>query len=354
MLPALAALGWDPEGGDAEVELPPPAGAQDAATRLAVRVSAPGAERARALAERLPAPPPVPAPAAGEPPLARPERILPVGHLSYSALAEYERCGYRFYVERLLGLDEPPDRLHPDAAGAAGLGEGEGRVGARARRLALGNAVHAALEWSARHGWERPDEPLLAALLAEQGAGSDVDAADRARALVDGWLGSSLRAELDGATVRAEVPFAIRLAGTVVRGQIDLLAPGPEPLVLDYKTDALGDEGPAALAGRYGSQRELYALAAAAANGGEPARAVRAVHCFLEAPDAPEVEVFDGPRLAAARERLEGLIGEIRAVRGLEPTSSPSWTVCNGCPAAATLCPHPGWRPPRRKANVQG
>ena len=31
---------------------------------------------------------------------------VPIGHLSYSALALYEHCGYRFYVERVLGARE--------------------------------------------------------------------------------------------------------------------------------------------------------------------------------------------------------------------------------------------------------
>ena len=34
-------------------------------------------------------------------------RAAAAGHLSYSALATYARCGYRFYVERVLGLEAP-------------------------------------------------------------------------------------------------------------------------------------------------------------------------------------------------------------------------------------------------------
>jgi ATP-dependent helicase/nuclease subunit A len=355
LVPALRARGWDPEAADGEVELvaPEPAAGAAALTsrpRLAIRVNAPGAERAAQLAERLDPPPRAPEQAElRPPPLARPPRITPVGHLSYSALAEYERCAYRFYVERLLGLDAPPAPLHPDASADADPGA-EATADGRARRLGLGNAVHAALEWSARRGWKRPGADQLASLLGQEGLGDDAELAARAGELVDAWLGSDLLAELRAADLRTEVPFALSLAGSVVRGQIDLLAGGPEPTVLDYKTDALGDAGPRELAERYSAQREIYALAAAATPGiadgaGGPA-SVRAVHVFLEAPADPVVESFDRERLDRARARLESLVSEIRAGgNGFRPTNQPSWQVCNGCPAAARLCPHPGWRP---------
>ena len=353
LLPALVALGWDPEAGDAEIELPGATGsaAGEPPAGLAITVSAPSAERARDLSRRI-EPPAAETAAAGDarrPPLARPPRIVPTGHLSYSALADYERCAYRFYVERLLGLEAPPAPLHPEAADLAAEGAA-GEPSARDRRLALGNAVHAALEWSARRRWQRPDRELLETLLSDQGLGDDGATVERALALTGGWLDSPLCGELAGSELRAEVPFAIELAGTVVRGQIDLLALGPEPVVVDYKTDALGDAGPADLGERYRAQRELYALAAGAANRDrKPPAAVRAVHLFLEAPGDPVEHRFDGDGLRQARRRLEELIGEIRR-GGFEPTGDPSWQVCNGCPAAARLCPHPKWRPPRRVA----
>ena len=208
----------------------------------------------------------------------------------------------------MLGLVEPPGPLHPAAAGdAAPAGDGDPAlvVDVRSRSLGFGNAVHAALEWSARAGWARPDDERLANLLASEGLDDDAELA-RARAMVDGWLGSPLAAELAGAETRAEVPFALELGEAIVRGQIDLLvrAAGPpasgqlellgEPsvegdvvsTVVDFKTDALGEDGPAALGDRYANQRELYALALASAGGGAPEAArVRAVHVFLEAPD---------------------------------------------------------------------
>src|SRR5207248_7648675 len=49
-----------------------------------------------------------PAPAPDQPP---PPSAPPVASLSYSSLGEYERCGYRFYTERELGL--PPRDVAP-------------------------------------------------------------------------------------------------------------------------------------------------------------------------------------------------------------------------------------------------
>ncbi len=116
----------------------------------------------------------------------------------------------------------------------------------------------------------------------------------RARTLIDGWLGSDLRADLEGMRLRAEAPFVLPLAGTLLRGNMDLLGTGPdENLVVDYKTDRVGREGASALGERYAAQRAVYALAA---TGGEE-RTVRTAHVFLERPDEPVIEVFDPPAL---------------------------------------------------------
>ena len=62
---------------------------------------------------------------------------------------------------------------------------------------------------------------------------------------------------------------------------------------------------------------------------------------------------FDAAGLAAARERLEAVIAEIRAGGdGFEPTSRPSHSVCFGCPAAERLCPHPKWKPGWRVSRL--
>jgi ATP-dependent exoDNAse (exonuclease V) beta subunit len=345
LLPALAQRGFDGAEGDVVLPGPMPVGGSERLpdARLHVRISEPGTKRAAELVRSFPPPAeddPL-ATASEPPPLLDPDPgPVPIGHLSYSALSQYEGCGYRFYVERVLGAreslatsddaaaDEPPD---PPT-------ELVDPVVDRGLALGIGNAVHAALEWSARRGWERPSDELLGGLLAREGL-TGADAADRAQRLVAGWLESELRRSLDGAAARAEVPFVLDLGSTVARGQIDLLVAGDGlPTVVDYKTDALDGRSPAELGRRYEVQRQVYALAA---GGGEGARAV---HVFLEAPDDPVIQEFDPERLAAARERLVAMVERMRS-GVFEVTENPFPALCFGCPAAARLCPRPKWKP---------
>lgn len=353
LLPALAKLGWD--GGEGSVMLPGPAavggGQAPPDAELSISIDEPSPARARELA-RITPPPAADDPlelVAGPPPLLGDlATTVGVGHLSYSAVSLYERCGYRFYVERVLGAGESlASGSSPEEAGGdeaeIGLADEMPDPGPpRALALGVGNAVHAALEWSARRGWQAPSGELIERLLVCEGLAGDVAAADRVRVLVSGWLESELCAELAAAgSVRPEVPFVLGIGGTVVRGQIDLLAGGGGvPCVVDYKTDALGATSPAELAERYRAQREIYALAAGDAEG------ARVAHVFLEAPGEPVVERLGAAELAAGRARLEGLISRMGAGE-FEPAADPYPALCFGCPAAARLCPHPKWKPAR-------
>ncbi len=347
LLPALAARGF--AGEDAEVELPAPrpvGGGEPTppTTRLVIRTSEPGEKRAAELVRSFP-PPEEDGPfaAIGEAPLlAEGPAPVPVGHLSYSALALYEQCGYRFYIERVLGAREAlaaaPGEPAEEAPDIPTEMPEPGLV--RGHALGIGNAVHGALEWSAQRGWADPGDELLERLLAREGMAGDTEALARARRLVVGWLDSKLRAELGGPP-RAEVPFVLGLADTVVRGKIDVLVDAGEiPTVIDYKTDALAGRAPAEVAARYAAQRQVYALAVGGDTG------ARAIHVFLEAPDDPQVEVFDADRLRAAREHLTQLIGRMRGGE-FEVTEEPYEALCFGCPAAARLCPRPAWKPPK-------
>jgi ATP-dependent exoDNAse (exonuclease V) beta subunit len=345
LLPALAAR--DFAGAETEIELPGPLPVDGSArlpdARLRIRICEPGAKRAAELVRSFPPPAeddPL-ATASEPPPLLDPSPgPVPIGHLSYSALSQYEGCGYRFYVERVLGAreslvvsddaaaDEPPEPptelVEPTVDRGLALG--------------IGNAVHAALEWSARHDWARPSGERLAELLGREGL-TGAEANERARRLVAGWLDSELCASLSSAPARAEVPFVLDLGSTVARGQIDLLVAGDGvPTVIDYKTDALDGRTTEELGERYKVQRQVYALAAGGAAG------ARAVHVFLEAPDDPVIEEFDPERLAAARERLVAMVGRMRA-GVFEVTENPFPALCFGCPAAARLCPRPKWKP---------
>ena len=171
------------------------------------------------------------------PPLGRPETPPAlIGALSYSALSGYENCGYRFYVERVLGIAEPD---------APSSGSGEAPPGG-APSLRTGVAVHALLEWSARNRWREPDPKRAASALREQGLEGDEETA-HALGLVRGFLGSPLREEIGDARVSAEVPFVLSVRGTMIQGSIDLLVERPDgsALVVDYKTDRLEETIPA-------------------------------------------------------------------------------------------------------------
>ena len=324
------------------------------AARVEVRVQSPSPARAEELRRRAPsavsangAPEP-----GHEPVLAGFRAPTAVGHLSYSALAGYAGCHYRFYAERVIGLEErfaaaasAQDEEEQPPPGGDELIAPE--LGSRERALAIGNSVHAALEASARRSWDEPHGPELEAILAREGLASDREAFERVRDLVRGWLESELRAELEahGGRLRAEVPFVLGLGGAVVRGNIDLLAETPEgPLVVDYKTDALRGSDPAELAERYATQRDLYALAVHDGLGEGAAPLVRAAYSFLESPERTFTKTYDGRELAAARARLEELVAGIR--RGdFTRTENPHTSLCYGCPAAAHLCGAPAWQP---------
>src|SRR5207247_3681545 len=79
-----------------------------------------GGEPAPPVAPRLPDLVPIP-----------PPPLEPVRRLSFTALASFERCSYRYYAERLVGMKALP----PSGGGGAGLGA-----------LDVGDAVHRLLE----------------------------------------------------------------------------------------------------------------------------------------------------------------------------------------------------------------
>ncbi len=331
-------------GGETELEL--------GEMKLGVRLNRASADAAAQLVRRAATPQPAPGVAAGSPPpLLPPVTDVPAaGHLSYAALADYERCGYRFYTERVLGLasldpgsDEPAPTESDEMLGEADLvaaGGGEiPRPGLRERRRAFGNAVHGLLEWSARNRWAAPTRERCEALLSQEGLTADASEIDRALELVGGWLESDLRASLASARVRLrpEAPFLLALGGSVVRGKMDLVAQQPdgEIVVVDYKTDALGGADPASHAERYATQRGLYALAASRL-GGEGAT-VRTAYCFLEAPAEPVEHSFDAAALDAARGEVERLIAGVQAAE-FEVTPAPHAALCHDCPARLRLC----------------
>jgi len=347
LLPAL-----EVGGEDGFVELPPAEPSADLPTGTAfepvpvgVRVNCPGPGSAAGLAfdRRTEAGGSDRAPGGRPPLLALSERGGSAARsLSYAALAEYNRCGYRFLTERVLGLGAGREASTLGApAPAERIADGEPVAGEQRRsRLGFGRAVHALLERSARAGWQAPETSTIEAALASEGA--DPGLAEEAAALVSGWLGSPLLAELlaAGAQLRPELPFRLALGpDTVLRGTIDLLAEieGEPPLVIDYKTDAAVPAGGEGLAEGYVLQRELYALAVAEATG---AGRVRSAYVFLGAPEQPLTAELGAEDVEAGRERIERLIEGIRG-RRFEVTDAPHWDLCRDCPARRRLCSHP-------------
>ncbi|MBA2567148.1 MAG: PD-(D/E)XK nuclease family protein, partial [Thermoleophilaceae bacterium] len=267
----------------------------------------------------------------------------PVRAVSYSALSLYERCGYRFYAERVLGLRprlprtsragtaEPGavevDEIHPAS-------EDDERV---AMRYGRGRVTHELLERSARAGWTVPAEREAADLLRREGLSPDARQVARVVALVEGFLRARIREELSTArSLHPEAPFALRAGGLLVRGEIDLLADlGDETLVLDYKSDALAGSAPADHMGRYEVQRRIYALAALRRYG----RPVRVAYVFLERPEEPVERRFGEHEAAGITDEVAGLAGAVAAGR-FTVTESPERSLCLDCPARERLCVH--------------
>jgi hypothetical protein len=188
--------------------------------------------------------------------------------------------------------------------------------------------VHSLLEWSAANGWREPEEETEASLLAP----------------VRAWLNSSLlreRVRAPGVRSRAEVPLLLGVADATLRGSIDLLVEreGAPPLVIDYKTDRLGGSSPAERAGKYATQRTIYALAVAEARKVEE---VEVAYVFLERPEEPAIELLDREEMERGREALATVIARIGA--GEFPVAAVerrSWDLCRGCPALGRLCSGP-------------
>jgi ATP-dependent helicase/nuclease subunit A len=303
-----------------------------------------------AVAPPLPAvAPPLPA-AAPPPPAAGPAPIgLPVDTLSYSALADYARCGYRFYAERVLGL--------PGTGDAADARErSDPRAPARADRgRRRGVLSHALLE---QLDFRRPVVPGLeharaAALRAGLDPPPGPEELDGMAAVVRRFASSELCSRLGAANrVRREQRFAFALderpGAPMIVGALDVIAKEAVPagagrparermLVVDYKTDRLGGATPAQLVARgYQGQQLTYALAALHAGAAE----VQVVHCFLEAPEDSVTASFTAAQRDELAGRLHGLAAGVLA-RRFPVAPDPHRRLCAGCPAEGGLCSWP-------------
>jgi ATP-dependent exoDNAse (exonuclease V) beta subunit len=266
-----------------------------------------------------PAPPPVPASRTAAP---------PVASLSYSSLGEYARCGYRFYLERVLGLPG----VEPSGTGETGAG-----LSAPDR----GVLVHALLETLDFRRGRAPSAEEAMVVAARAGVRARDGDVQEAVAMVRRFLDSDLARRLAAAgDVRREEPFGFVLepAGVVVSGFLDVLArEGGRMIVVDYKSDRLAGADPAGVVTRaYPVQRLVYSLAAL--KGG--AEEVEVVHAFLELPERPVRAVYGHADAPALERELAGLAGGILG-REFTVSDAPHRALCHGCPGEGGLCSWP-------------
>jgi hypothetical protein len=163
------------------------------------------------------------------------------------------------------------------------------------------------------------------------------DELERIGALARAYRESELAARASGA--RAELAFAFEHAGVLVHGRFDLFRrEGSRTLVVDYKTNALGERDPADVVEQeYTLQRLVYALACFRAGAEE----VEVVYAFLERPEAPVATVFDRTDVPALEGELSAAIAQIDAG---EFAPSPSEFACLDCPALDVVCAGPRLR----------
>lgn len=296
----LAVERWRPDEPLAEETAP-----VDDAGQLALFAELPTAPAARGY--RLPElVPPDPAP------------LHRVRRLSYSALALFERCSYRYYVERVAGLREERGTV----PGASGL-----------KATEIGDAVHRLLEVVDLNA---PATPDVAIVRSWYPAVTDEEL-ERITAFVDAYCASELAARV--ATLRGiapERPFAFEHDGVLLHGRLDVLwREGAKALVLDYKTNSLAEGTPEDIVeADYSLQRLVYALACFRAGVDE----VEVVYHFLERPDAVVSTTFERRELPLLEAQLSAAIAQIN--RG-EFVPTPSDFTCSGCPALDLVCAGP-------------
>jgi ATP-dependent exoDNAse (exonuclease V) beta subunit len=245
--------------------------------------------------------------------------LEPVRRLSFTALASFERCSYRYYAERLVGMRA----LRP--SGGDGLGA-----------LDVGDAVHRQLETIDLRN------PQVVDL--ERVRGWFPRVTDEELQLIAGFVASYCAsplarrvAELDDG--RTEVQFSFEHDGVLIRGFLDVLhRDGDRALVVDYKTNTLAEHSPEDIVEHeYRLQRLVYALACFRSG----ASTVDVVYHFLERPDATVSATFTAADVPELEAELSGAIARIRAG---EFVPTPSDYACAGCPALDLVCAGPRLR----------
>lgn len=239
-----------------------------------------------------------------------PEPVARPAQVSYSGLATYERCPYRYFLTSVVHLPAPPAAQGGDA-------------------LAFGSAVHHVLERLA----SADVDPGLLIETASRAAGLARAPQCRLVAAVDAFRMSPIAVQVFAADrVMREAPLAVPVGGTVLVGAIDVIAwRGTEALVVDYKTGTapLADD---AAVERYRLQGACYALAALA--GG--ATAVRVV--FMELERGRETSyTYSAEDRQTLQSAIEAILDRM-AREGYPSRSTYDRELCETCPGLGGLC----------------
>jgi ATP-dependent helicase/nuclease subunit A len=276
----------------------------------------PAPEEVAAPAAAAPLLPPLPVPP--EPPLHR------VRRLSFTALSTFEQCSYKYFALRVAGMSE----RRPASPG----GDGEGGL----RATEMGDAVHRLLE---QVDLSAPAVPDLEQVHEWYPAASE-DEVERIRMFVTSYCKSSLAARIAAlAPIEQERHFTFEHDGVLLHGYLDVLhLDDRRALVVDYKTNLLGDSSPEEIVDAdYRLQRLVYALACFRAGADE----VEVSYHFLERPDAVVATTFGRDRVGDLEAELSAAIARIQAGE-FRPT--PGELACSGCPALDLVCAGPRLR----------
>ncbi|HEX5247493.1 MAG TPA: UvrD-helicase domain-containing protein [Gaiellaceae bacterium] len=247
-----------------------------------------------------------------EPPLHR------VRRLSFTSLSTFEQCSYKYYARYTIGMKELP----VVGTGAAGLSATE-----------IGTIVHRLLEEIDLAAPVVPDIEL------ENASEEEIE---RIRAFVTAYCDSDIAQRVASlAGVAKERPFTFEHDGVLLHGFLDVLhLQGSRALVVDYKTNLLGELSPESIVEEgYRLQRLVYALACFRAGADE----VEVVYQFLERSDAVVSTTFTREQLGELEAELSAAIARIQAGE-FRPT--PSEFACAGCPALDLVCAGMGLREP--------
>jgi len=241
--------------------------------------------------------------------------------LSYSQISDYGKCGYRFYLRRVLGMPsiQPPPPEEPETVPS---------LDPRVR----GSIVHSLLE---ELDFANPQAPALDGDDLTQEQKEDI------QRLVTAFASSPLCERLAKAkqlTREAEFSFTLEPdgSGPLVRGFVDVFAVQDDGthLVVDYKTDSIQEDPEGYVARNYETQRLVYALAALR-NGAEK---VEVAYCLLDyAPEQPITRTYTADQAPELADEINRLATGILTHR-YPVTRTPHRELCGECPGRTSLC----------------